>query len=107
MRTSVSNLNHVFLRPKVKAARGARFNAGRLKTLPYTIRAECAFKDFFGFRIELRDIEGAARNTVTAANAVILLEIDDAVLILNNDAIGRTRAQTSRILAVHALVLAH
>src|SRR5258705_2894749 len=107
MRTSVSNLNHIFLGAKVKAARRARFNAGRLKTLPNTIRAECALKDFFGFWIELRNIEGAARNTVTAANAIVLLEIDDAVLILNNGAIGRARAQTSRILAVHALVLAH
>src|SRR5262249_27463149 len=42
-----------------------------------------------------------------AADAVVLLEIDDAVLILHDRVLGRTRSQAPWIGAMHALILAH
>jgi hypothetical protein len=58
-------------------------------------------------RIELGNIERAAGDTVTATDTIFLLEVDDAVFILDDGAIGRTRAQTPGIFAVHALIFAH
>src|SRR5262249_41414316 len=42
-----------------------------------------------------------------AADAVFLLEIDDAVLVLDDRAVGGAGCETARIGAVHALILAH
>ena len=38
---------------------------------------------------------------------MVLLEVHDAVYVLNDSAIGRTGDQAARLFAVHALVLAH
>ncbi len=62
---------------------------------------------FFVVGIELRNIEGAAGDAILAADAVFLLEIDDAVAVLHDGAVGRARAQAAGIGAVHALILAH
>src|SRR5262249_22016479 len=40
-------------------------------------------------------------------DAILLIEIDDAIHILDDRSVGRASAQTSRVRAVHALVLAH
>src|SRR5262249_11401041 len=55
----------------------------------------------------LRNVERAARYAVLTPDAVLLLKIDDAVRVLDDGAVGRARAQAPRVLAVHALVLAH
>ena len=63
--------------------------------------------DFFRFRIELGNIERTARHAILAADAVVLMKIDDAVGVLDDRAIGGTRAQAAGIGAVHTAVLAH
>src|SRR5262249_30701375 len=60
-----------------------------------------------GIRVELRNVERTARYAILASDAVVLLEIHDAVLILHDRVLGRARRQTPGIGAVHALVLAH
>ena len=62
---------------------------------------------FFVVGVELRDVERAARDAVLTADAVLLVEVDDAVRVLDDGAVGRARAEAARVLAVHALVLAH
>src|SRR5256884_5478103 len=52
-------------------------------------------------------VEWAAGNAVTAADAVGLLEVHDAVGVLDDGPIGGTRRETTRGGAVHALVFSH
>ena len=64
-------------------------------------------KTFFVFVIELGNVERAAGDAISAADAVLLLEIDDAVGVLHDGAVGGAGAQAAGIGAVHALILAH
>jgi hypothetical protein len=98
---------HVFFGPEVQAPGGTCLDAGGLQASSHSVRAERALVNLFRVGVEFRNIEGAARDTELAANAVFLLEIDDAVGVLHDGAIGRTGPQASGIFAVHALVLAH
>src|SRR5208337_4012324 len=50
---------------------------------------------------------GTTRDAELAADTVFLLEIDDAIGVLHDRAVGRTGGQATGIGAVHALVLAH
>src|SRR5262245_7156375 len=90
-----------------QATRRTRLDARRFQALPDTIRAQRALVDLLRLAVELRDVERAPRHAVLATDAVVLLKVDDAVRVLHDGAIGGTRAQAPRILAVHALVLAH
>src|SRR5690606_4739555 len=59
--------------------------------------------------VELRDprnVERAAGDAVAAADAVLAIEVDDAVRVLHDRPGRRARLQAPRILAVHAAVLA-
>src|SRR5579864_6531214 len=103
----LGDVRHVVFRAELQAARGAGFDAGRLQALTDAIGAERALVDFLRGRIEFRNIEGASGNAEFAADAILLLEIDDAVGVLHDGAVGGTGAQASGIGAVHALVLAH
>src|SRR5262249_903920 len=60
-----------------------------------------------GFSVELGYVERAAGNAVLAADAIGLIEIDNAVGVLHNGAVRRAGDQATRLLAVHALVFAH
>src|ERR1700676_1933068 len=53
-----------------------------------------------------RNVERTTRHTIAAADAVFLMEIDDAIRVLDDRARRRTGLQTTRVLAVHAAVLA-
>ncbi len=53
-----------------------------------------------------RDVEGAALDAVAAADAVLVHEIDDAVRVLHDGARRRAGLQATRILAMHAAILA-
>src|SRR6266446_10859080 len=66
---------HVVLAAEMQATCGAGFDACRLQPLADAICAERAFVDSFGFRIEFGNVEGAAGDAVTAADAVVLLKI--------------------------------
>ena len=98
---------HVVLGAEMQAAGGTRFDAGRLQARAHAIRTQRTLVNLLGFVVELRNIERATGHAILAADAVFLLEIDDAVGVLHDGAVGRTRQQATWIGAVHALVLAH
>src|SRR5262245_13078621 len=98
---------HVGLRPELQAPGRTRLDARRLEPLPDAIRAQRALVDLLRAAVELRDVERTAGDAVLTADAVLLLEVDDAVRVLDDRAVGRARAQAAGILAVHALVFAH
>src|SRR6185312_13526055 len=104
LRAGVGERPHVGLRSESQAAGRARLDAGGLEALPHAVRTQRALVDLLRGAVELRDVERAARDAVLAADAVLLLEVDDPVRVLNDRAVGGTRAQTPRIFAVHALV---
>src|SRR2546422_7942196 len=107
LRASVGERAHVALGPELQAAGRTRLDARRPDPLPAAVRAQRALITLLRRAVELRNIERAAGHAVLTADAVLLLKVDDAVRVLDDGAVGGTRAQTSRILAVHALVLAH
>src|ERR1043166_6294477 len=53
------------------------------------------------------NIERTTGNAIAAADAVILLKVDDAVLIFDDGSVCRTSAETARIFTVHALIFPH
>jgi hypothetical protein len=73
----------------------------------YAIGAEGAFVDALGRGIEARDVEGTSGDAEFAADAVFLVEVDDAVGVFDDGAIGGAGVEASGIGAVHALILAH
>src|SRR5437763_12620692 len=107
LRTRVRERAHVALRPELQTAGGTRFDARGLESLTDAVRTQGALVDLLRRAVELRDVEGTARDAVLAPDAVFLLKIDDAIGVLNDRAVRRTCAQAPGILAVHALVLAH
>src|SRR2546426_1068826 len=98
---------HLILRAEMQAAGGAGLDTGRLKALPHAVGAQRTLVNLLGGGIEFRNIEGASRNAILAADAILLIEIHDAVGVLHNRAIRRARAQTAWVGAVHALIFAH
>ena len=96
---------HVVLGAEVQAARWTRFDAGRFQSGAHTVRAQRALVNLLGVRIELRNVERAAGDAELAADAVVLLEIDDAVFVLHDGAVGRAGMQAAGVGAVHALCL--
>src|ERR1051325_4806248 len=71
------------------------------------VGAERALVDLLRPLVKFRDVEGAARDAVAAADAVLLLEVHDAVRVLNNRAVGRAGDEAAGLGAVHALGFAH
>src|SRR5205807_983299 len=98
---------HVLFAAEMQAARGTGLDAGRLQPGAHAVRAQSTLVDFFGGCIELGNVEGAAGNAVLAADAVGLVEVHNAVLVLHNRALCGAGGQASGIFAVHALVFAH
>src|ERR1043165_8255800 len=107
LRARLRKRHHVGLRPELQASGRTRLDARRLQPLADAVRAQRALVDLLRQRVELRDVERASARAVLTADAVLLLEVDDAVRVLDDRAVGRARAQAARILAVHALILAH
>src|SRR5450759_2375239 len=98
---------HVVFAAELQAARGTRLDAGGFQALADAVGAECALINALGLGIEARNIEGTTGNAEFAANAVFLVEVDDAVGVLHDGAVGRTSSQAAGVGAVHALILAH
>src|SRR5215813_15403197 len=88
---------HVILRTEMQAPRRARFDARRLEARAHPVHTQRALKDFPRRRAELRDVERTAGHAVAAADALLLLEIDDPIHILNDRSVRRARGQTSWI----------
>ena len=85
----------------------AGFHAGRFLADADPVNAQGALIDPVILFIEARDVKGAPGDAVAAADAVLLLKVDDAVSVLNNRPGGRARLQAARVLAVHAAVFAY
>src|SRR5579864_272848 len=105
--TFLGDVLHIVLSAKFQAPGRTCFDARRLQSLSNAVRAQRALVYLLRRWIELRNIEWASRDAELAADAILLLEIDDAVRVLHYRTIGRTRAQAAGIGAVHALILAH
>src|SRR6185369_18033314 len=86
---------------------GAGLHAGGPQAVGDAVRAHRALVDALRLHVELRDVEGAARHAVAAADAAFLLEVDDAVGELDDRALRGTGDHAPRLGAVHAHVLAH
>src|SRR5262249_31690851 len=56
---------------------------------------------------ELWDVKGTARDAIATTDAIRFLKIYNSVGVLHDGCVRRTRCQTPRIGAVHALILAH
>src|SRR4029077_9301304 len=106
-RTSLRQFFHFRLGPKMQAARWAGLDAGWFESHPPRGVAQCALKDFARGRIEFRNVERAAGHAIPATDAICLLEIDDAVGILDDGGVRRTGCEAARVGTVHALVFAH
>src|SRR5262249_48221425 len=98
---------HVFFAAEVQAAGGTGLDASRLQPRAYAVRTQGALVDLLGGRVKFRNVERAPCHTVLTADAVGLVEVNDAVRVLHDGAIGGTSLQASRLFAVHALILAH
>ena len=100
------HLQHLFFRAEVDRAGRTGFHAGRFLTDADPVHAQGAFIDPVILFIEARNIKRTPGNAVAAADAVFLLEIDDAVGVLNNRPGGRAGFQAARLFAVHTAILA-
>src|SRR5690606_6799077 len=81
-------------------------HAGRLQPHRHPIRAQGALVGLPVLGGEPRDVERATGDAVAAADAVVLVEVDDAVGVLHDGAGARAGLQAARLGAVHAAVLA-
>src|SRR6266851_1799814 len=106
-RASFRKKFHIVLAAEVQAPRGARLDACRFQPFAHAIRAQRALEHAIGLRVHLWNVERASRNAVAAADAVGLLEIDDAICVLHDGPVRGTGRQAPGLRAVHALVLAH
>src|SRR5271157_2178664 len=98
---------HVVLCSELETAGRTRLDAGRFETLADAVGAQCALVNPLGLGIEARNIEGTAGNAEFAADAVFLVEVDDAIGVLDDGAVGGAGMQAAGVGAVHALILAH
>src|SRR6185436_20192017 len=97
LRAVLGELLHLVLGAEVQTAGGAGLDAGGLQAFADAVRAEGAFEHFSRGWAELRNVERAPGDAVAAADARVLLEIDDAVGVLDDGAVGRTGDQAARL----------
>ncbi|KAG1254663.1 hypothetical protein G6F68_010739 [Rhizopus microsporus] len=99
-------LGHRLLAAEGDRTGRAGLHAGRLLAHRHAVRAQRALVGLVDLLGNARDVERAAGDAVAAANAVLFLEIDDAVGVLDDRARRRAGLQATRIAAVHAAFLA-
>src|SRR5215467_7798115 len=89
LRALFGEVQHVVLRTEMQATRGTRLDARRLESFADAVSAKRAFEHAVRLRIHFGNVERAAGDAVAAADAVGLLEIHDAIGVLNDGAVGR------------------
>ncbi len=101
-----SVLLHVFLAAEDDGAGRAGFHTGRLQPYRHPIRTQGAFVGLVIFLRDARNVERATGDAITATDAMILIEIDDAVGVLDDRPGTWAGRQATRLGAMHAAVLA-
>src|SRR5690606_10075521 len=99
-------VQHVLLAAEADRAGRAGLHAGRLLADRDAVRAQGALVGLVVPLADARHVERAAGDAVAAADAVLGLEVDDAVGVLHDGARLRAGRQAARLGAVHAAVLA-
>src|SRR3569832_1850402 len=99
-------MDHVLLGAEDQRAGGTGLDAGRLQAHRHPVRAQRAFVGLAVLLRDARDVERTAGDAIAAADAVLLVEIHDAVRILDDGARRRAGLEAARVIAVHAAVLA-
>ena len=103
----ICNLEHRLLGAELQATRGTCLDTRRLQSYCDAIHAHRALVDAARLLGELRHVERASGHAVPAADALVLLKVDDAVGVLDDGAGRRAGDEATRLGAVHALVFAH
>src|ERR1700680_4167693 len=99
-------LLHILLGAEDDGAGRAGLHAGRLEADGNPVGAQRAFVRLVVLFRDARHVERTPRHAIAAADAILFLEIDDAVGVLNDRARRRTGLETAGVLATHAAVLA-
>src|SRR5262249_10608593 len=84
----------------------AGLDAGRLQPDCNPVRAQRALVGFAVLLGDARDVERASRHAIAAPDAVLFVEVDDAIRVLHDRAGRGACLEAARIGAVHAPVLA-
>src|SRR5690606_32412737 len=104
--TVVGVLDHVFLGAEYDGAGRTGLDACGFLADRDAVGAQGALVSLVVLVGKTRNVEGTAGDAVAAADAVLFVEIDDPVVVLDDGAGCRAGLQAARILAVHAAVLA-
>src|SRR5918999_1040669 len=96
--------DHVLLGPEADRSGRTRLDTRRLQSVANAVDAHRALVDLLRLRVEARNVEGTPADAVLAADALLLIEVDDAVLVLDDRSGRGAREQAARILAVEARV---
>src|SRR6202044_1791837 len=99
-------LLHILLGAEDDGSGRAGLDAGGFETNGDSVGAQGALVGLIVLFRDSRDVERTPRHAIAAADAVLFLEIDDAVGILHDRARRRTGLQAPGIFAMHAAVLA-
>src|SRR3989440_1584035 len=78
---------HILLAAEVQTARRAGLDARRLEPFADAIRAQRTLENAMGLGVHLRNVKRASGDAIAAANAIGLLEIDDAIGVLHDGAV--------------------
>src|SRR5258708_39538794 len=99
-------LLHILLGAEYDCSGRAGLHAGGLQADAHAVGAQGAFIRFLVLLRDARHVEWTPGHAVAAADAILFLEIDDAVGVLHDRARRRTGLETAGVFAVHAAVLA-
>ena len=99
-------LFHVLLAAEHDGSGRAGLDAGGLQTYCHPVRAQRALVGLVILLRDARDIEGTAGDAIATADAMVLVEVDDAVGEFDDCPRARAGLQAARVSAVHATILA-
>src|SRR5690606_24167069 len=102
----VGVLDHVFFGAEHNGTRRTGLDARRLLAHRNAIRTQGTFVCLVVFLGDTRNVERASGNAIPAADAVFLVKIDNAVVVLNDGTRSRASLEAAGVFAVHAAVLA-
>src|SRR5690606_35414097 len=97
---------HVVLAAEHDGTGRAGLHAGRLHAHRYAVAAQGALVGLLVLLGDARHVERAAGDAIAAADALVLVEVDDAVGVLHDGARARACREAAWLGAMHAAVLA-